>query len=73
MLADFEQDRLVELLVATAEVIGDQLRPTTAVFMVSDLATYPLPALERALAACRRELKGRLSLAAILEDRKSVV
>lgn len=67
MLADFEQDRLVELLVATAEVIGDQLRPTTAVFMVSDLANYPLPALERALAACRRELKGRLSLAAILE------
>ena len=67
MLADFEQDRLVELLVATAEVIGDQLRPTTAVFMVSDLATYPLSALEHALGSCRRELKGRLSLAAILE------
>lgn len=67
MLADHEQDRLVELLVATAEVIGDQMRPTAAAFIVTDLAGYPLPALEKALAACRRELKGRLSLAAILE------
>jgi hypothetical protein len=67
MLSDLEQENLVKLLVATAEVIGDQLRPTTAVFMVSDLASYSLPVLERALAACRRELKGRLSLAAILE------
>lgn len=67
MLTDVEQERLVDLLAGTAEVIGDQLRPTTAVFMVADLAGYTLPVLERALAACRRELKGRLSLAAILE------
>lgn len=67
MLADHEQDRLVELLVATAEVIGDQLRPSAAAFMVTDLTGYPLPLLDKALAACRRELKGRLSLAAILE------
>ncbi|WP_164087187.1 hypothetical protein [Stenotrophomonas maltophilia] len=67
MLAEHEQDRLVELLVATAEVIGDTLRPTAAAFMVGDLAGYPLPLLAKALAGCRRELKGRLSLAAILE------
>ncbi|HFJ9785354.1 TPA: hypothetical protein ACGW1K_004263 [Stenotrophomonas maltophilia] len=67
MLSDFEQERLVELLVATAEVIGDRISPSAAVFMVSDLAQYPLPMLERALASCRRELKARLSLAAILE------
>ncbi len=67
MLTDHEQERLVDLLAGTAEVIGDQLRPSTAVFMVADLAGYTLPVLERALAACRRELKGRLSLAAILE------
>lgn len=65
MLAEHEQDRLVELLVATAEVIGDQLRPTAAAFMVTDLAGYPLPMLDKALASCRRELKGKLSLAAI--------
>lgn len=67
MLADHEQDRLVELLVVTAEVIGDQLRPTTAAYMVRDLSCYPLVQLERALEGCRRELKGRLSLAAVLE------
>ncbi|HDS1582170.1 TPA: hypothetical protein QEL15_004288 [Stenotrophomonas maltophilia] len=67
MLSDLEQDHLVELLVATAEVIGDRISPTAAVFMVSDLAQYPLPMLERALGSCRRELKGRLSLAAVLE------
>lgn len=67
MLNDLEQERLVELLVATAEVIGDRISPNAAVFMVSDLAQYPLPMLERALASCRRELKARLSLAAILE------
>ncbi|WP_093534251.1 hypothetical protein PWP89_13080 [Stenotrophomonas rhizophila] len=67
MLTDHEQERLVDLLAGTAEVIGDQLRPTAAVFMVADLAGYALPVLERALATCRRELKGRLSLAAILE------
>ena len=67
MLTDHEQERLVDLLVGTAEVIGDQLRPTAAVFMVSDLAAYPMQLLERALAGCRRELKGKLSLAAILE------
>ncbi|WWW34059.1 hypothetical protein V8017_13045 [Stenotrophomonas rhizophila] len=68
MLADHEQDRLVELLVVTAEVIGDQLRPTAAAFMVHDLDCYALPVLEKALASCRRELKGRLSLAAVLEQ-----
>ncbi|WP_164085941.1 hypothetical protein [Stenotrophomonas maltophilia] len=67
MLSDFEQERLIELLVATAEVIGDRISPSAAVFMISDLAQYPLPMLERALASCRRELKARLSLASILE------
>lgn len=67
MLGNQEQDRLVDLLVATAEVIGDQLSPNAAAYMVSDLSQYPLPMLEHALASCRRELKARLSLASILE------
>lgn len=58
---------LVELLVATAEVIGDEIRPSAAALMVEELSMYPLPSVVGALAACRRELKGRLSLAAILE------
>lgn len=67
MLGDAEQEKLVRLLVATAEVVGDEIRPAAAALMVEDLAAYPLPALEAALTACRRELKGRLSLAAIIE------
>ncbi len=67
MLSDADQDTLVEMLVATAEVMGEQIRPTAAAYMVTDLATYPLPVLADALTACRREVKGRLSLAAIME------
>lgn len=67
MLSDREQEDLVKGLMATAEVIGDQLRPTAAAYMVQDLSYYSMAVLERALAGCRRELKGRLSLAAVLE------
>lgn len=67
MLSDREQEDLVKGLMATAEVIGDQLRPTAAAYMVQDLTCYSMALLERALAGCRRELKGRLSLAAVLE------
>jgi hypothetical protein len=67
MLSDREQEDLVKGLMATAEVIGDQLRPTAAAYMVQDLSCYSMSVLERALAGCRRELKGRLSLAAVLE------
>ncbi|MDN8648924.1 MAG: hypothetical protein BSK19_07620 [Stenotrophomonas maltophilia] len=67
MLSDAEQDTLVEMLVATAEVMGEQIRPTAAAYMVTDLASYPLRVLAEALTACRREVKGRLSLAAVME------
>ena len=67
MLSDADQDTLVEMLVATAEVMGEQIRPTAAAYMVNDLATYPLQVLASALTACRREVKGKLSLAAIME------
>lgn len=67
MLSDREQEDLVKGLMATAEVIGDQLRPIAAAYMVQDLSCYSMAVLERALAGCRRELKGRLSLAAVLE------
>lgn len=59
--------QLVEAIVATAEVVGDEIRPAAAALMAEDLANYPAAAVGKALTACRRELKGRLSLAAILE------
>ncbi len=67
MLSDRDQEQLVQLLVSTAEVVGDQITAGAAVLMVRDLSTYPLPMLEQALSSCRRELKGRLTLAAVLE------
>ncbi|WP_099539877.1 hypothetical protein [Stenotrophomonas maltophilia] len=67
MLTDAEQDQLVDMLTATAEVMGEQISSNAATYMVLDLAAYPLQVLTAALTACRREVKGRLSLAVILE------
>ncbi|MCF8799229.1 hypothetical protein KIP31_09995 [Xanthomonas campestris pv. campestris] len=67
MLSNHQQDQLIDLIVATAEVIGDEIRPMAAAMMAGDLSVYPMDALQAALAQCRRELKGRLSLAAIIE------
>ncbi|MGW8276054.1 hypothetical protein [Xanthomonas axonopodis] len=67
MLSTENLHQLVKLLVATAEVIGDEVRPAAAALMAEDLSAYPMPVLEKALVQCRRELKGRLSLAAVLE------
>ena len=67
MLNDEEQAQLADMLAVTAEVVGDQLRPTAGLVMVDDLSCYSLPVLTKALTQCRRELKGRLTLAAIIE------
>ena len=67
MLNQGEQEELARLLVATAEVMGDEARPNVVALMVRELSAHPLAALDKALATCRRELKGRLSLASILE------
>lgn len=67
MLSDADQDALIDMVVVTAEVMGEQIRPAAAAYMAADLASYPLPVLAKALTACRREVKGRLSLAAVIE------
>lgn len=67
MLSDADQDALIDMVVVTAEVMGEQIRPAAAAYMAADLASYPLHVLAKALTACRREVKGRLSLAAVIE------
>lgn len=67
MLNDHEIERLVDLLVATAEVLGHEIRPGAAALMANDLSKYPLDALSRSLAKCRMELTGRLTPKAIIE------
>lgn len=59
--------RLEEALILTAEVLGTPLSPAAAKLMLADLAPYPEPAVLEALARCRREVTGRLTLAAIIE------
>ncbi|GAB2798955.1 hypothetical protein GCM10027040_27410 [Halomonas shantousis] len=58
---------LAEQIGATAELLGHEMRDTVVNLMVRDLKPYNRPEVEQALARCRAELSGRLTLAAILE------
>lgn len=63
-------DQIAELagaLCATAEALGQTLTHTTAEVMAEDLAEHDIETIAAALQACRRELTGRLTLAAILQ------
>ena len=60
-------DHLMELIYATAEVLGQELKARAVVLMANDLSDYPVREVEAALARCRAELTGRLTLTAILE------
>ncbi|MDO6385601.1 hypothetical protein [Uliginosibacterium sp. 31-12] len=51
----------------TAELLSTDLSAAALMVMVSDLSAYPEDAVLAALVRCRRELTGRLSLAAIIE------
>ena len=67
MLTDHESDQVLELVYATAEVLGQEIRPTAAVLITDDLGGYPFAEIRRALARCRAELHGKLTLPAIVE------
>ena len=58
---------LKRALAVTAELTGTALSAAAVDVMVDDLQTYDTAAVLSALNRCRRELTGRLSLAAILE------
>lgn len=62
-----DAEALLEQLYATAEVLGSEIKPAAATLMVRDLRDYERPEVEQALARCRSEINGRLTLAAILE------
>lgn len=64
---DDPQVELLKALAVAAELTGTELSDVAARVMAADLLTYPLPQVLTALSRCRRELKGRLTLAAILE------
>lgn len=62
-----ERIELLQALAVTAELTGTQLSDAAATMMAADLAVYPLPQVLGALTRCRRELKTRLTVAAIIE------
>jgi len=59
--------RLVEAVMVTAELMGTTFTPVAARVFVSDLSTYPEARVLAALVRCRREVSGRLTLAAVIE------
>lgn len=68
---DDHLDSVIDHLCATAEAMGVTLSPSAALVMAGDLAEYPLAVVTGALKACRRECRGRLTLADILQRAQS--
>jgi hypothetical protein len=67
MLSAEQQDSLLVALFSTAELMGHQLSSSAAQMMVQDLIAFTESEVTAALQACRRELNGKLTLAAILQ------
>lgn len=66
-MTDDQLERVLKTLVATAEVMGHELKPTAAMVMAEDLATYPFEEVMNALNRVRKETAGRLTLKAIID------
>lgn len=60
-------DSLIDALAVTAELTGTELSKAAVKVMALDLGQYPLHQVIGALTRCRRELKGRLTVAAVIE------
>lgn len=58
---------VAKAVAVTAELTGTELSPEAARVLIKDLAAYPDDQVIRALDRCRKELRGRLTLAAIID------
>lgn len=67
MLSQGDIEKVIDLLCGTAEAMGVTLSPNTALIMAADLSAYPLDVIEASLQACRKEVRGRLTMADILQ------
>lgn len=67
MMTGEEQEHVLDMLVATAEVMGTEIKPNAVALMVKDLSAYDFNQVMMALTRCRRELAGKLTLKAILD------
>ena len=59
-------EKIIKAIAVTAELTNTQLSAAAMGVMGDDLAAYPLPAVLHALTRCRKELRGRLTLADVL-------
>jgi hypothetical protein len=59
-------ETLLDAIAVTAELTGTELSKPAARVMASDLARYPEKQVLDALTRCRRELKGRLTIADVV-------
>ena len=62
-----EKEHVLRTLVATAEVMGGEMKPTTALVMAQDLDEYPFHEVMTALNRVRKEATGKLTLKAIID------
>ena len=67
MLNDSELQWLVQQIVGTSELLGQEIKPTAAAMLAEDLAGYPRDVLAKAFARVRTEHTGRLTPKAILD------
>lgn len=67
MLSSEDVARLAGAICATAETLGQTISASAAQLMAEDLAGYNTADIRAALQSCRRELTGKLTLAAILQ------
>ena len=66
-MQDQDLQWLLEQLIGTAELLGQQMTPTAAAMLADDLSAYPRELLAKALARVRTEHTGRLTPKAILD------
>jgi len=59
-------ESLLQALAVTCELTGTQLSEPAAKVLAADLAVYPVAQVLGALTKCRKELRGRLTLADII-------
>lgn len=62
-----DRERVLEALAVVAELTGAELSVAAARSFADDLMLYPTEQVLDALSRCRRELKGRLTLASVIE------
>lgn len=58
---------LIQQIVGTAELLGHEIKPSTAFMLADDLSAYPRAVLARAMQRVRSEHAGRLTPKAILD------